>query len=340
MSHQTDSAAPSPQLIFDTINAHQKTAILKAGVELEVFTAIEEGHDSVVSLSKRCGTSERGMRMLADGLTILGLLTKDETQYHLTLDSKTFLVQSSSAYVGDTLEFMLSTPLYDGFRYLTEAVRKGGTALDDKGTTAEEHPEWVTFARAMIPMMIGPAKWIANHLLQQGQSIRKVLDIAAGHGMFGVEIGKVFPGAEIIALDWEPVLTVAKENAQAASLGDRYQTIAGSAFEVAYGTNFDLILLTNFLHHFDPETCVSLLRKVHSALRPDGRVVTLEFVPNDDRISPASADFALIMLATTPLGDAYTFTELDKMFQDAGFPKSELFPVPESKEHVIVSYTS
>lgn len=111
MSHQTDSAAPSPQLIFDTINAHQKSAILRAGVELHVFTAIAEGNDSVEALASNCGTSERGMRMLLDGLTILGLLTKEDAHYSLTPDSKTFLVQSSPAYLGGTVEFMLSAPL-------------------------------------------------------------------------------------------------------------------------------------------------------------------------------------------------------------------------------------
>ena len=81
----------------------------------------------------------------------------------------------------------------------------------------------------------------------------RVLDIAAGHGLFGIEIAKANPKAEIVALDWENVLTVAKENAAAAGVSDRYQTIVGSAFDV--DRNYDLGLLTNFLHHFDTPTC-------------------------------------------------------------------------------------
>ena len=328
MESQQDITRASPQRIFETINAHQQSAILKAGVELGVFSAIADGYESVSALAKRCETSERGMRMLVDGLTILGFLTKKPQRYELTPDSQAFLVKSSPKYVGGTIAFLLSSPLYDGFRHLTEAVRKGGTALDEKGTTADEHPEWVTFARAMVPMMMGLAKWIANYLSQQGASVHKVLDIAAGHGMFGVEIGKVFQDAVIVGLDSAPVLEVAKENARAASLGERYRTIAGNAFTVEYGAGYDLVLLPNFLHHFDPDTCISLLRKVHAALHPNGRVVTVEFVPNDDRVSPASADFSLIMLVTTPSGDAYTFAELDTMFRSAGFPRSDIFEVP------------
>ena len=55
----------------------------------------------------------------------------------------------------------------------------------------------------------------------------------------------------MVALDWASVLEVAKENAQAAGVADRYTTLEGSAFDVDYGSGYDLVLLTNFLHHFD-----------------------------------------------------------------------------------------
>ncbi len=336
----TQTSSPSPQLFFETAFAIQRTEAIKAAIDLEIFTAIKEKNDTPSLLAKRCQASERGMRMLADYLVMLGFLTKTGNAYHLTQDSELFLVNTSPTYVGGTLEFILAPPMYDGFRQLTTAIRKGGTALDDKGTTADNHPEWVTFARAMVPMMIGPAKWIADHLGSKPGPVKKVLDIAAGHGVFGVEIAKRFPDAEIVAVDWANVLTVAQENANAASLGNRYRTIPGSAFDVNYGKGYDIALLTNILHHFDPPTCEALLRKVHDSLNPTGRVVTLEFVPNDDRISPASADFALIMLATTPAGDAFTFKELDMMFRNAGFGKSEIHAVPKSKEHVIITQKS
>ena len=192
----------------------------------------------------------------------------------------------------------------------------------------------------MIPMMRHPANWIGDHLLSAGGTIRKVLDIAAGHGVFGVEIAKRFPDAEVTAVDWANVLAVARETADAESVGNRYTTVPGSAFDVDFGDGYDVVLLTNFLHHFDPRTCETLLKKVKASLASNGRVITLEFVPNDDRVSPASADFALIMLATTPAGDAYTFKELAAMFHNAGFGRSEIHAVPNSKEHVIITHTS
>ena len=336
----TQAPSPSPVLFLETAFAIQRTFSLKAAVDLEVFTAIKEGHNTTPALANRCGTPERGLRMLVDYLVMLGFLTKSDDTYALTQDSEIFLVKTSPAYLGGTLEFLLSPTLFDGFCDLTEAVRKGGTTLPAQGTIAEDHPEWVTFARAMMPMMTGPAKWIAEHLASTGGTITKVLDVAAGHGLYGIEIGKRFPEAEVTAVDWSNVLTVAQENADAASLGDRFHTIAGSAFDVDLGEGYDLVLLTNFLHHFGIPACEDFLRKVRGSMAPGGRVITLEFVPNDDRISPASADFALIMLVTTPAGDAYTFKEWDAMFHNAGFGRSEMLAVPNSKEHIIITHHS
>ncbi|HIA13897.1 MAG TPA: methyltransferase domain-containing protein [Nitrospirales bacterium] len=333
----SQSDEPTPQLFFQTVSAYQQTAALKTAIELDLFTAIAEGNRTPASLAKRCKTSERGTRILCDYLTIIGFLIKNNTEFRLTPDSATFLDKRSPAFFGSALTFMLSSTLTDGFDGLTEAVRKGGTNLDAEGTTAPDHPEWVTFARSMVPLMAWPARWIASQVTDSTQGPMRVLDIAAGHGLFGIEIAKANPKAEIVALDWENVLTVAKENAAAAGVSDRYQTIVGSAFDVDLDRNYDLVLLTNFLHHFDTPTCEGLLRRIHGALVDGGRVITLEFIPNEDRISHPAADFGLTMLATTPAGDAYTFAEYDQMFRNAGFGHSEMQDIPKSTQRIITT---
>lgn len=329
---------PSPQLFFQTINAHQRTEALKAAIELEVFTAIGEGNSTAAQIAQRCQTSEKGMRILCDFLTIMGMLTKQDDHYALTLDSATFLDKRSPAYVGGATEFMCSPMLTEGSKHMAEAVRKGGTALENEGTVAPDNPVWVKFARAMAPLMALPAQLMAKLVDANPSRKLRILDIAAGHGLFGIAFATNNPQAEVTALDWEAVLEVAKENAQRAAVSDRYQTIPGNAFDADFGSGYDLVLLTNFLHHFDPPTCETLLRKVHAALADGGRAVTLEFVPNEDRISPPdSAGFSVMMLATTPSGDAYTFSELEKMFANAGFSRSTLHALPPTFQQVVIS---
>src|ERR1041385_4004898 len=269
---------PSPQLFFQTINAHMRTEALKAAIELEVFTAIGEGNTTAAQIAKRCDTSERGMRILCDFLTIHGMLTKQDGKYGLTLDSATFLDKRSPAYLGGATEFLCSPMLTEGSKHMTEAIRKGGTAMEGDGTVGPEHPVWVNFARGMAPMMAMPAQMIANLVDPNADQKLKILDIAAGHGLYGITFAARNKQVEVTALDWKPVLEVAKENAQKMGVADRYKTIEGSAFDVEFGTGYDLVLITNFLHHFDAPTNETLLRKVHAALADGGRAVTLEFV--------------------------------------------------------------
>lgn len=335
----TGQPQPSPELFFDTLNAYQRTECLKGAIELDVFTAIGEGSKTVDAIAKRCRTSERGMRILCDYLVIIGFLTKRGNQYDLTPDSAVFLDRRSPAFLGGALRFLNSPLLTGSFQDIAAIVRKGGTVVTDGGTVAAGNPVWIDFARAMGPMMTMPSEWIAKFVQSDSAPPWKVLDIAAGHGLFGIAIGKHNPNAEIVALDWPQVLEVARENAAKAGIGERYKTIPGSAFDVEFGSGYDLVLLTNFLHHFDRPTCETLLRKVRAALKSGGRAITLEFVPNEDRVSPpTAATFSLMMLGTTPSGDAYTFLELDRMFRNAGFMRNEIHPIPASPQQVLVSF--
>jgi SAM-dependent methyltransferase len=341
MPEQTASSpqqtAPSPLLFFETVNAYQRSEALKAAIELDLFTAIGEGNETPDTLANRCQASARGTRILCDYLTVLGLLAKQEGRYKLTPDSAVFLNRHSPAYMGRAIDFLLSPMLRAGFEQTAAAVRKGGAV--ETNTVAPENPIWVKFARGMAPLMMPAAQAIAQLINPQGTRKLRVLDIAAGHGRFGITLAERNAETEVTAVDWAGVLEVAKENAAQAGLAERYHTIPGSAFDVEFGSGYDVVLLTNFLHHFDPPTNEKLLRKVHAALADGGCAVTVEFVPNDDRVSPpGEAMFSLVMLVGTPSGDAYTYAELERMFANAGFARSELrrlMPLPQS---LIISY--
>jgi hypothetical protein len=206
----------------------------------------------------------------------------------------------------------LSNPQIDAvYDNLAEVVRTGRTTLPGAGTVEPDNPLWVVFAEKMAPMMGPMARPLGAVVLNGHTGPMRVLDIAAGHGLFGIEIAKQHPEARITGLDWAPVLRVAIENARKAGVHDRYTMLPGSAFDVDFAGPYDTVLLTNFLHHFDKPTCVTLLKKVRAALTPGGRAATLEFVPNEDRVSPpAPASFSMTMLTTTESGDAYTLSEL------------------------------
>ncbi len=330
---------PSPALFFDTVNAFQRTEALRAAIELDLFTAAAAGKRTAAQLAEACGASPRGVRILADYLTIVGFFRKQGDEYELTPAAAAFLDRRSPAYLGGALDFLLTPQLKECFHRLTEAVRRGGTAVSDEGTVSHDNPIWVEFARSMAPLMQMPARLLADLVGGDAGRPLRVLDVAAGHGLFGITIAERYPQARVTALDWPNVLAVAAENARRAGVADRHALLPGSAFDTDWGGPYDVVLLTNFLHHFDAPTCRQLAAKAHAALAARGRALTLEFIPEPDRVSPPNtAGFALTMLATTARGDAYTFAEYEAIFAAAGFRKSEFHPLPPTNQQAVVSH--
>ena len=318
------------------MNRYQHTMALKGAIELEVFTHVGDGATTSDEIAKRANASPRGMRILCDYLTIIGFLTKTDGVYGLTAESATFLNKKSPMYMGSIAGFLTNDEMLGSFRDVAGIVRKGGTLLQGDGTVETENPIWVEFARSMVPIVIMAAKTLAP--IVAGTGPKKVLDVAAGHGMFGISIAQVNPQAEIVALDWKIVLDVALENAAKMGVMDRFKTIAGSAFDADLGSGYDVVLLPNFLHHFDTPTNVVLLKRIRAAMNPGGIVATVEFVPNDDRVTPPSAAmFSMMMLGGTQGGDAYTFAEIDKMFREAGFGESSVQELPPSPERLVLT---
>ena len=337
MQSDSSSGGPlTPTIVFELLQAHQKTAALRAAIELDIFRAIGQGPGDLASIARHAKASERGIRILCDFLVISGLLVKQEGRYQHTPSSAAFLDPVSPSCLATVARFLALPEMLQTYEHFTDVVRNGRTSLPGEGTVEPDNPVWVEFADSMAPMMAPMTGPLGAIVLEGRSGLMRVLDIAAGHGLFGIEIAKQNPNAHVTGLDWAPVLRVALDNARKAGVQDRYSMLPGSAFDVDFGDPYDAVLLTNFLHHFDVKTCVGLLKKVRASLKPGGIAATLEFVPNPDRVSPpVPAAFALTMLASTVSGDAYTFAELADMHQQAGYGEVTAHPVPMSPHTVV-----
>jgi SAM-dependent methyltransferase len=333
------AAALTPSIVFENLQAFQRTFALKAAIELDIFRAVGQGPGDVASIARHAQASERGVRILCDFLVVAGLLQKEDGRYRHTPSSAAFLDPASPTCLASIARFLSLPEMRAPYEHLADIVRSGRkTVLPGEGSVEPENPIWVEFAQSMGPMMAPMAGPLGTIVLAGRSGPMRVLDIAAGHGLFGIEIAKQNPQAHVTGLDWAPVLRVALENARRAGVHERYDMLPGSAFEVEFGGPYDAVLLTNFLHHFDPGTCVQLLKKVRRSLKPGGCVATLEFVPNEDRVSPPMpAAFSMTMLTTTADGDAYTFRELCDMHRQAGFDAVTAHPVPMSPHTIVMA---
>jgi 2-polyprenyl-3-methyl-5-hydroxy-6-metoxy-1,4-benzoquinol methylase len=325
---------PNPGLVWDTMTAHQRSAALKAGIELGVFDALGDGPTTAAALAAKAGVAERGMRILCDYLTIHGLIAKAEGRYAHTPTSAVFLDSRSPASMAPTLPFLMNQKILAASAGLTETIRQGRTVLPTP-LAGEEVAEWVTFARSMQPMMAAAAEFIADHVMSNG-SPKKVLDVAASHGLFGMAVKRRAPGCELVVQDFPSVLEVTQENARAAGMA--VTPLPGSAFTIDLGAGYDAVLVTNLFHHFSPEDNIVLMKRFHAALRPGGQMLVLEMVPNEDRITPpAAASFSLMMLGNTAAGDAFTMAEYSQMLDASGFGARQVMDVPMSPQQLVVA---
>jgi hypothetical protein len=257
----------SPDLFMDTVLAYQQTAAIKAAIELDLFSEIAKGKNTADSLAQTTGAAVRSIRILCDYLVVRGHLEKQSDQYRLTPSTAAFLDRSAPSWRGGAIEYLAAPEMMGLFLHDPAAfVRNGGSI--GLANNAPDHPIWVKFARAMGPSRVPIAAKVASEVAVS--SPRKVLDVAAGHGMFGIAIARVVTDAQVTAVDWQAVLSIARENAEAAGVSERYHTLPGSAFETDWGSGFDLVLLANFLHQLDRDTCVDLLRKARKSLASGG----------------------------------------------------------------------
>ena len=177
----------------------------------------------------------------------------------------------------------------------------------------------INFATGEVTRTTAPWRAFARDLNRAGRMARDA-GLKRGYHNHNWEFFRLTDNPTRTAYDVLTDSTDPTEHAGKMGVGGRHTVLAGDAFTANWGGGYDIALMTNFLHHFDIPTCTTLLKKVAAALKPGGRVAVLEFVPNDDRVSPPfAAAFAMQMLAGTPSGDAYTLAELTTMLKAAGF---------------------
>ena len=116
MATTPQTGHPTPERIFDTLNAYQRTAALRGAIDLDLFTRIDEGASTAAEVAAKLNAPLRGARIICDYLVIVGFLTKQGDRYSLTPDSAMFLSRRSPAYLGGTVTFLNAPVFQDYFR--------------------------------------------------------------------------------------------------------------------------------------------------------------------------------------------------------------------------------
>jgi len=324
-------AEVSPAPIFDTTFSFVQTRVLATAIDLDLFTPIKHGARTIEALSSATGYPLRGLRILLNALVAMRYLEKDEGHYALTPVAARFLTKDSPQYLGDFVTVTYDHPrmrrIWDGVSEVVRTGRRPGgpESVDDEAEF---------FSQLVNPLYVSSraaADVAAQALCDSRPQGLRVLDLGAGSGVWSLAVARRDPQAHVTVVDWPQVVEKStKRFAQRERVDDRYDYLPGDFRQVDFGeTQYDVALLGYICHGQGERRIGDLFARIHRALRPGGRLLIAELMPDDQRKTAfMPLMFAVLMLAETDEGDTFTFQEYREWLEAAGFQDIRTIDAP------------
>ena len=319
----------TPERLMQFGFAYAPPLIITAAVSNKVFDSLESGSKTVDQTSKETGASARGLRMLMNALVGLELLKKDRHQkYSLTPESAAFLVSNKPGALAGFFRLNV-TQLVSKWLQLGDVVRTGrpAQAVNQEGEGTEFFSGLV---ENIIPMSYATAQTLADHLKPaKAKNEVRVLDLAAGSGIWGIVLAQASARVRVTAVDWAGMIPTTKRITQKFGVGARFKFIEGDLLEADFGSGYDIATLGHILHSEGEERSRQLLKKTFRALKSGGTIAIAEWLVNDERTQPLPPlMFAVQMLVNTEKGDTFSFNEIKSWLEEAGFKKVRKLEAP------------
>jgi SAM-dependent methyltransferase len=321
--------AVTPDRIMQLAWGYAPPLIIEAAVRNQVFDQLDAGPKTIEEAAAATDASVRGLRAVMNALVGLELLSKTaDGRYALTPESAAFLVSGRPMYFGGWIRHA-STQLIPEWLHLAEAVHSGksrvGGNQEEAGTAFFQE-----FVEDLFPLNYGASQALATDLrLDKATQPVRVLDVAAGSGVWGIGLAHRSAQVQVTALDWPGVLDISRRVAARNGLADRFGYIAGDLETADYGTGYNVATLGHILHGLGDQASRALLKKTFDALAPGGTIAIAEFLVNEERTGPpAGLIFAVNMLINTDEGDTWSFEEIAGWLREAGFVNARLLDVP------------
>jgi len=279
--------AVTPERIMQFAWGYVPPMVLESAIHHRVFDVLDGGPKTLDETAAATGASKRGLRAIMNVLVGLKFLDKNGESYSLTPESETFLVSTKPSFQGGLLKHT-SGHLIPKWLRLNEIVKTGqpAVAVNQEG---DGSAFFQAFVMDIFPMSYPSATLLAKHLaLDKSERPVKVLDLAAGSGVWGIALAQNAKNVVVTDVDWEGVLPATRASVDRFGLTDRFTFIAGDLNKTDFGKGYDVATLGHILHSEGAAKSRALLRKTFDALASGGTIAIAEFLVNPDRTGPVA----------------------------------------------------
>ena len=309
--------------------AYAPPLIISSAVSNKVFDKLASGAKTVEQVSKETGASTRGLRAIMDALVGLELLKKDrQSRYSLTPESEAFLISNKPGSLAGFFGSILPQ-LNSRWLRLSEVVRDGRpVAAVNQETEGTEF--FSQLVENIIPMSYPSAQKLGDHLkVAKAKGEVRVLDLAAGSGIWGIALAQKSPRMRVTAIDWVGMIPTTKRITEKFGVRDHFDFVEGDLLQADFGNGYDIATLGHILHSEGEQRSRQLLKKTFGALKPGGTIAIGEWLVNDRRTEPTHAlMFGVQMLVNTEQGDTFSFNEIKNWLEKTGFKKVRKLEAP------------
>ena len=323
------------QIVLDTF-AFCRTRVLSTAVDLELFTHISQGNKTAEKLSQVTGTNLRGLEMVLDTLCAMDYLQKKEGAYELTPQSRFFLVKGKKMYYGEYVKHVDLS--WDPWFKLTEVLKTGKPSLPS-GT---EQEDGFNYYKELVPLLFRTTHLVAAggaKALGIGEELKglKIMDVGTGSGAWGIALAQADPTCTICGVDDAKVLEQTRRHAEQMGVVQQFTFIPANVEEDALGeSEYDMATLSYVCHGEGERKSKNIITKIHTALKPGGRLVICELCPDENREKDFfTLVFGVNMLIHTTEGNTFTISQYTSWLKGAGFKNVATIDIPATSPLVV-----
>lgn len=323
----------NPSRILELANAFWGSAALLAAVEHGLFARLEGQGATAAEVAAAANLPARSTAMLLDAVTALGLCTKDGERYRNTPEASVFLIAGKPGSLAGALGY--NAALFPAWARLADAVRRDAPIVETATYTGDDAARTRGFVEGMHARALGMAHGLLGAIDVTGR--RHLVDVAGGPGTLSVLLARRHPELRATVLELPGIAAVGRELVARQGAADRVVHRDADVFTDDLGGGYDAALVSGLLHREPPETCRSLLARLHAAMEPGGVVYVVDVMRDATRVGPPfAALFALNMLLTSERGGCHADVDHVAWLEEAGFTDASITRPTPPMLHTVV----